>query len=145
MLGIPRDLIFYMHIVTLCVAGCGVLIADKIGFSWFRGKVETLSLKTLARLHNVMGATLALMILSGLALFWPAREYLVAQPSFYIKMTFVILLILNSFAIDALMKVATHTPFKEVSSGKKRFLMISGAVSLCSWIGAGVMAFFLFP
>ena len=92
-----------------------------------------------------MGTALTLMILSGIMLFWPAREYLITQPSFYIKMTFVVLLILNSFVIDTLMEVATRTPFREVSAGKKRFLMISGAVSLCSWVGAGAMAFFLFP
>ncbi len=145
MFGIPRDVIFYTHIATLCAAGCGVVIADKIGFSWFWGKVETLSPRTLSRLHNTMGVALTLMILSGLLLFWPAREYLITRPSFYIKMTFVLVLILNAFVIDHLMTVAQHMPFRDVPPSKKRFLLLSGAVSLASWLGAATMAFFLFP
>lgn len=145
MFGIPRDLIFYTHIATLCAAGCGVVIADKVGFSWFRGKVDTLSSRTLNTLHTLMGVALIGMILSGITLFWPAREYLITQASFYIKMTFVIVLILNAFVIDHLMSVATRMPFRDVSTSQKRFLMISGAVSLCAWVGAATTAFSLFP
>ncbi len=92
-----------------------------------------------------MGAALSLMILSGIALFWPAREYLVTQSSFFLKMIFVGFLIINSFVIDTLMTTATHTPFRELSTAKKRFLLLSGGASFLCWVGAGITAFFLFP
>ena len=145
MFGIPLDIIFFFHISFLCVAGCGILVADKLGLSWFRGKVRTLRAKKLRLLHEVMGGALAGLIATGLLLFWPSRAYLVTQPTFYIKMVFVAALVINSFIIDRLMHDATRMPFAQLSRGRKRALMLSAGISGLCWAGAATIAFFLFP
>ncbi len=145
MLGIPQDYILYIHIATLSVAAAGIIAADKIGFAWFRGTRETVSPHTLHTLHTVVGLALTFMLATGLLLFWPARAFLVTEATFYIKMLFVALLVLNSFAIEYLMETATHTPFRNVSVRHKRLLFLSGAISLGSWVGAATAAFFLLP
>ena len=136
--------IFLIHLIALAVAGCGVLVADKIGFSWIRGKTRTLSHKTLHILHETLSYALAGLILSGLYLFWPARDYLLHQNLFLLKLFFVAVLVINSIAIDRLMVVATKVPFAMVSGKGKVVLFISGAISFACWIGAGLAALLVF-
>lgn len=144
MFGIPYNIIFGVHLAALGIAGCGILVADKLGFAWFRGKKQTLPKRTLHLLHEVMGGSLALLIASGLMLFWPMRDYLVVQPLFYLKMAFIAVLILNSFVIDRLMHLATHMPYRALPRRAKRVLMFSGALSFACWGGAGLAALLLF-
>lgn len=139
-----RDIAFYVHVAALAVALFGVLYADKVGFAWLRGKVTTISPRTLQVLHDVMSLSLATLILSGLYLFWPMREYLLTQPFFLAKLAFVIALVINSLVIDKLMNVAVKLPFAEVSGTGKVVLFLSGAVSFACWAGAVTTAFLLF-
>ena len=139
-----KDFVFLIHLASLAVAAVGVLIADKVGFSWIRGKVKTLHHRTLHLLHETLSYALTLLILSGLYLFWPMREYLLGQPFFLLKMGFVALLVINSIAIDKLMVVATKVPFANVSGKGKVVLFISGAFSFACWVGAGISALVVF-
>jgi hypothetical protein len=137
-------LVFLIHLIALAVAGCGVLVADKIGFSWIRGKTRTLSHKTLHVLHETLSYALAALILSGLYLFWPARDYLLHQNLFLLKMFFVAVLVINSIVIDRLMIVATKVPFAMVSTKGKVVLFLSGAFSFICWGGAVIAAVLVF-
>jgi hypothetical protein len=85
-----------------------------------------------------------LNILSGLYLFWPMREYLLSQPMFWLKIGFVAPLLLNSFAIERLLHLPTRAAFRSLSRRQKLPLMLSGAVSLVCWAGAGITALVLF-
>lgn len=140
----PHDIAFAVHILSLGFVICGVLLADHTGFDWVRGKKETVSPILLTRLHWVVGVGLGLMIGSGFALFWPTKDYLLSTPAFYIKMTFVLALVVNSLVIERLMHVATTKSFKHVSPTTRKKLLASGAVSAVSWVGAAITAFFLF-
>ncbi len=139
-----RDIAFYTHLITLGIAVCGILFADHMGFGWIRGKTPTLNPKTLVRTHWVVGISLGAMLGSGSVLFWNAHQYLLTDPTFYIKMTFVLALIINSFVIERFLNVATTQPFATLTKKQKLPLIISGAVSTLSWIGAATTAFFLF-
>ncbi|HVV38953.1 MAG TPA: hypothetical protein VHD31_01375 [Candidatus Paceibacterota bacterium] len=136
--------VFYSHLASLALAAVGVLYADKLGFSWLRGKQETLQKMHLVWAHYLVSCALVLLILSGLYLFWPMRVYLLHQWLFYVKMAFVLALIVNSFAIGKLMHTATHTPHHTLSWSEKLPFYISGIVSMVCWAGAGVTALLLF-
>jgi uncharacterized membrane protein len=137
------DVAFYTHITSLCVAACGILAADHTGFSWLRGKVETVKAQTLNRLHWAVGVGLGLMLGSGSTLFWFGHEYYLATPAFYVKMTFVLMLLVNSFFIERLMHIATQVPFATLDAHAKRNLYLSGFISTLGWLGAFTTAFFL--
>ncbi len=139
-----NDIMFAIHLTSLAVAAIGILVADHTGFSWIRGKVSTLSSRTLHRLHNSISYALTGLILSGVYLFWPMREYLLGQPLFLLKLGLIAVLVLNSLFIDKLMLVATKMPFASVSNAGKTVLFISGAVSTLCWVGAGVSALVVF-
>ncbi|HVZ75881.1 MAG TPA: hypothetical protein VG934_01255 [Candidatus Paceibacterota bacterium] len=139
-----HEIPFYLHLAALAVAACGLLYADKIGLSWMRGRTETVPSRTLLVLHEVVSVALIVLILTGLYLFWPLREYLLHQRLFYIKMSFVALLVVNSIAIDNLMHTAAHTPFRDLPARLRTGLFVSGGLSFLCWVGAGLAALLLF-
>ncbi|HEY5383220.1 MAG TPA: hypothetical protein VIJ88_01555 [Candidatus Paceibacterota bacterium] len=141
---ILHSIALLIHLGALAVAGCGVLVADKVGFAWMRGKTQKISRRTLHLLHETISYALILLIASGLYLFWPVRSYLLHQNLFLLKMFFVAALVVNSIAIDRLMIVATKVPFASVSTKGKIILFLSGALSFTCWVGAGLSALLLF-
>ncbi len=138
-----QQLLFVIHIGSLCFAGLGVLFADHLAFDWVRGKKATLDPRPLHIAHWIVTVGLSCLILSGLCLFWPMREYLVSQPLFWLKMLFVCALVINSFFIERFMS-AVEKPFATLTRNERLPLMISGAVSTCSWLGAIAVALILF-
>lgn len=144
MLGLSlRDLALYTHLFSLGLSVCGIILADHTGFTWIRGKVDIVRPKTLHLLHWAVGIGLGLMIGSGSVLFWLEHAYLLGTIAFYIKMAFVVALLLNSFFIERLMHTATIQPFNSLTASKKIHFYISGAISTFCWFGAFVSAFFL--
>ena len=139
-----RDIALYTHITSLCLAVCGIVFADHLGFAWVRGKKQTLESRTLIRTHWFVGIGLGLMVGSGSVLFWNSKDYLLTDPAFYIKMSFVLALIINSFIIEKFMQVATVASYATLTPAQKKPLIISGGMSTVSWLGAGITAFFLF-
>jgi cation transport ATPase len=139
-----RDLVFYLHLASLALAGGGMLYADTLAMSWMRGKKDTLWRTHLLRAHYTMTAALALLIATGIYLFWPMHTYLLRQPLFYIKMAFVVTLVINGFVIDRIMHVATYKSFRSLAQLEKLPLFVSGAVSVVCWVGAGTVALLLF-
>ena len=136
---------FPIHMLALAYSAWNIFNADRMGFSWIKGKVNTLDAKEVAKYHKATWIGLLLLIGSGVGLFWPKRDYLLNNPAFYIKMGFIAALFINSFFIDSLQKVATSKSCPSLNSKEKFPLYLSGAVSTISWIGAGITAFFLLP
>ena len=85
------------------------------------------------------------MIITGLFLFYPMREFLLSRPQFYIKMGFVLALCINSVAIGYFSKIPTKKTFASLSNKEKLPLFISGALSTISWIGAALAGLYLIP
>ncbi len=140
-----KDIILTIHLLILACIGVTVLLADKQAFGWMRGKRETLDAVMLARLHRIVLVGLAGMIITGLVLFYPMRTYLLHTPAFYIKMAFVLALVVNGRVIGRFMNVATVRPFSSLTKSERMPLFISGAVSGISWVGAVIAAFFFIP
>lgn len=138
------NLVFFIHIASLCLAGLGVLFADHAAFDWMRGKRRKLVGGGIATVHWTVTIGLACLILSGLYLFWPLRAYLVGEPLFWLKIGFVFALLVNSFFIEHLMHTAERRSFASLSTRERLPLMLSGAVSTISWLGAAGIALILF-
>jgi hypothetical protein len=136
--------VFYIHIASLCLAGIGIFFADKAAFAWLMGKRETVEHKAVLVAHWIVTTGLVCLILTGLYMFWPLRDYLVGQPLFWLKMLFVAALVINSFFIEHLMDAAVRQSFKSLSWRQKLPLVVSGGVSTLSWLGAGIVALILF-
>ena len=136
--------LFLIHVGSLFVAGVGILLADSSAVAWLRGKREVIGRETLFIAHWVVTTGLIGLILTGLALFWPLRDFLLTQPLFWLKMGFVVALVINSFFIEYLMQTAAHHSFASLTYGQKLPFFISGGISTLSWIGAGITALILF-
>lgn len=134
-----------LHLISLSYVAWNIIHADHMGFNWIRGTVQILNENKVTKYHKGLWAGLALMITTGLFLFWPLREFLLARPLFYVKMAFVITLIGNGLVIGILQKTATSKTFASLSLKEKLPLFISGAVSTLSWIGAALAGLFLIP
>ena len=133
-----------VHLFGLAVSVVLIILADGYAMSWLRGKRETLSLAKLKKIHYAITASLGLMILSGLYMFWPARSDYLSLPLFKLKLFFVGILVINSFLIGRLMEVASQKPFRELSGVEKRKIFVSGVASAIGWAGAIFLGFYIF-
>lgn len=139
------DIILPLHLLALAYAAWNIVHADHMGFTWMRGKVATLDPQVVAKYHRGSWIGLSLMIATGLALFWPMREFLLTRPQFFVKMAFVATLVCNGFVIGKLQKTAETKTFASLSFTERLPLFISGAVSTLCWIGAALGGLFLIP
>jgi uncharacterized membrane protein len=133
-----------VHVAILVLTACLVVCTDVAGLLYLLGKKQTLSERFIVWAHRLIFAGLAGMVVTGIILFIPMREYLLVQPNFYVKMMFVLALVVNAFVIGAHMKVASTTPFKLLPQSEKRKLFVSGAISTLSWLGAIFGGIYLF-
>jgi hypothetical protein len=132
--------ILTIHIGTALSLLVLVAYADHMGFSWMRGKVATLPLSRLRKIHHSVYAGLILMGATGLYMFLPLRSFLLYEPAFIIKMSFLLVLLINSVYIGKLTRVASTAPFALLSTSQRRKLFVSGGVSTICWIGIIVAA-----
>ena len=133
-----------LHLLALAYAAWNIFHADHMGFNWVRGKVETLDGTQVKKYHRGTWVGLILAIITGIFAFLNVR-YIIVYPQFYIKMGFVAALIVNSFVIGALSKIPTTKTFISLSTKEKLPLIISGGISMTSWVGAAIMALFIMP
>ncbi len=119
-------------------------LADKEAFDWVSGKKKILDKDMLGRYHSFVWLGLLLLIGTGVLLLYPLRDILLTNPVFLLKMLFVGVLVANGILIGRLQHAATAHPFSELRMGQKIELFASGVISTAGWLGAGVLAFFLF-
>ena len=139
-----NNIVLPLHFTSLLFVAWNVLNADHMGFNWIRGKVDKLDEKKVRTYHYGTWIGLGLMITTGLFLFWPSRDYLLTRPQFFVKMGFVVALIINGFIIGRLQKTAITKTYVSLSTKEKLPLFISGASSTLCWLGAATFAYFLF-
>ncbi len=132
----------HIHLLVLFLTALVIVQADYDAFAYLRGKKSLLDLKRVRYLHYLVTAGLVGMILTGVGLFYDAWGELIDKPSFYIKMVFVLALIVNAVVITTLIPIATKTPFAELTDKVRFKLMISGAISSLSWVGAATVGIF---
>lgn len=139
-----EDIFFYVHMIGLAIAVSGIVRADHQAFGWFRGKKEMLDFAKLMKYHHTVSWGLAILIVSGAFLFWPAREYLIGNALFLVKMFFVLVIVVNSIVIRKFLPIATTKTYASLTYKERLPLLVSGAASGLSWAGAIVAALFLF-
>lgn len=140
-----ETIILPIHILTLIYLAWNIIHADHLGFTWMRGTVPILNASVVNKYHYRTLGGLLMMIITGLFLFYPMREFLLSRPQFYIKMGFVLALCINSVAIGYFSKIPTKKTFASLSNKEKLPLFISGALSTISWIGAALAGLYLIP
>jgi len=123
-----------IHIGAFIVTITAVIIADLHAALWVLGKIPMVQRKRLTVLHDVVSVGLVISITSGFILFLPLREYLVTVEAFWVKLAFVLVLIINSFVIARHMHIPTSRTFGSLTRRERRPLLISGAVSAVSWV-----------
>jgi hypothetical protein len=128
------------HLAALAFSFIVIAIADHDGWRYFRGRTATLSPARLARLHTLAWVGLGGMVVTGMVLVIQHQRVL-DDPLFPVKMLMVLALVINGALIGRLMKVATTTPFAALNMQQRLPLFLSGAVSVCCWIGATVLGF----
>lgn len=139
------EILVPLHLLILGFIAWNILKADHLGFSWIRGSTKTLDTKEVKKYHYRISIGLGLMVVTGLLLFWPMREYLLTRPQFYVKMAFVVTLIVNSFVIAYLQKIPTVKSFSSLSPQEKLPLFISGGISTVCWILTALAGLYLIP
>lgn len=133
-----------IHILGMGFVFAVIIFADKEAFAWMRGKKEILDAQHLRLIHQLTWLGLSILVISGIFLFYPRREYLAAEPLFIIKMLFVGILLTNGVLVGRLMHIATQKPFAMLTHAEKVQLFASGAASFISWVGAFVLGIILF-
>lgn len=131
-----------LHLLLLAFTAIVVLYADYKGLLYMWGKHAVLSPRFVFWSHRFVWIGLIGMILTGAALTAPSWEYRLTQGAFYIKMSMVLVLVINACAIGSFSKVATHTPFTDLEKDQKLQLLVSGTLSVIGWIGSAVIGFF---
>ncbi len=138
------DWLLYVHLLCLLVAVIGIILADRAALGWMRGKLQTIEPKKLLGAHWTVTVALLGLVYSGLFLFWPMHEYLLAQPYFLVKMFLVGALLINGIAIDTLKDIASQQSFASLTSRQKIPLLMSGTISGLAWLGVPVIAYLQF-
>lgn len=140
---IPYNLVLLVHITAFFVNISAVIIADVHAAGWVLGKLSTLPTRRMCFLHRFVQVGLVVSIASGFYMFYPLRDYLLTVPAFYVKIAFVLALLINAGVIGKHLHIATSRTFAEVTGKERRLLIISGAVSTISWVGVFTAAQFL--
>ena len=114
-----------------------------MGFSWIRGKTQKLDEKKVKKIHRNTWIGLLLMIATGSVLFWQEHEYLLGRVQFFVKMAFVITLIINGLVLGKIQQVAINYEWENLTFKQRIPLIISGGVSTLAWLGAFAGAFYI--
>lgn len=131
-----------VHLAILLLTALVIVYADHLGFRYFRGTVRVLDAGRITLLHRIVWVGLLSMILTGVSLAYDRIDYLLSQPVFLLKMGFVLVLIINAGFISALSRLASTVPFSELGARQKTALLVSGALSTISWVGAATIGLF---
>lgn len=131
-----------IHVGAFFITIVAVIIADSSALAWMLGRKKLLEKKTLHLLHNIVNFGLLVIVVTGVLMFIPLQDYLLEVPVFMGKMVFVLALIINSFVIGKHVNLPTTRSYASLSKSEKIPLLISGAVSTMSWLGAFILAHF---
>jgi hypothetical protein len=125
-----------LHIASFVVTIIAVIIADFHALLWMIGKYPTLPSRRMGTLHYVVSIGLLVSLTSGFLMFLPLREELLSISAFWVKMIFVLALVVNSFVISRHMHIPTTQTFASLTTGTRNVLLVSGLISSVCWAGA---------
>ncbi len=132
-----------LHLIALIITAPVILYADHMGFRYFTGRAAVLPERSVVWTHRLVFIGLFVLIATGVMLTVPSWEVWFAKPAFYVKLGFVVTLLINGLFIQKLMTTATRVPYASLSLSDKRTLMTSGALSGIGWVASVLIGFFL--
>lgn len=132
-----------VHLAVLAITALVILYSDHQGFGYFRGKKALLSPRFVHYSHWIVWVGLVAMIATGVGLVIPSWQVYLMDPAFQLKIGFVVVLVVNGFAIGKLAQVASVKPFALLPKREKRTLMISGSLSVIGWVSSSFIGYFL--
>lgn len=130
-----------LHLFFLAISAVFVLAADAHAFAYLRGTPPLLPGRSMGLISAGVWTGIIGLAASGAVMFWPDREYYLAEPAFLVKMAFVAALIVNGLAVIAVTKRAASVPFASLPPAWKAAMILSGGVSSAGWIGAAAIGF----
>lgn len=135
-----------LHMLGVAFGLGGASITDFLFFRALKDqKIDDSENRLLHGMHYVLWAGIALLVLSGIALYWPQASSLLQSAKFIAKMCAVFIVIINglllTFVISPKLQQFDFT-FQDFSLKAMHRLSFSlGAVSATSWYSAFVFAF----
>lgn len=131
-----------LHFLALLITVPAVLYGDHLGVAYVTGRSATIPQKKIVWTHRAVMAGLLLLIATGVATALPMWEILLEKPLFYAKLACVTTLLINSFFINALMHKASAVAYASLGKDEQHVLLVSGGVSVCSWIAAALIGLY---
>lgn len=131
-----------LHVPILLTTMAVILYSDHQALLYFTGRKQILTAKFSVWSHRLVWLGLVAMIFSGVSLVAPSWQFYMSDPVFYIKIWFVLVLVINAVAIGKLLPLAQVRPFRELTPLQRTTLLVSGFLSGLSWTGAIILSYF---
>lgn len=141
------SLLLGFHIAGVVIGLGGAFFSDALFMASVRdGSISEAEMRRLTRVSRIVWTGLVVLFMSGIGLFLLAPAFYLASHSFLAKMTLVGILLANGILFHAVhipwLKRRTGRPFSQAVDFEFRrlSLLVSGAISSVSWMGAFVLA-----
>jgi uncharacterized membrane protein len=123
-----------LHVGSIVLTLLFVVYADEQGLQYLRGKRKTLQRERVRALHRIVAAGLSVIIATGALMVYQDPAFYFGQATYWVKMCFVLVLVVNACVIGFLSRFAVVTPFQELAKRDQWMLLASGGVSAFSWV-----------
>jgi uncharacterized membrane protein len=143
-----KNLIVIFHALAAALGVGAATVADILFFRFLRDlRISEEEAGILQTLSQTIWLALGLLILSGLGLFLPESQNLLAEPKFLAKMLIVGVIIINGLLLNIIVSPKlVHISFGEMHSHHagelrrlRRAAFAFGAVSIVSWYSAFIL------
>lgn len=151
LLIIHHNAIVFFHIIGTIIGFGGAIVSDFMFFKFLKDfKISQFGSEVLDSMHEIIWFGVGIIVLSGIGLYLPDAENLLASPIFKMKMLVVGIIILNgallTFVISPKLSTISFEDGKNPIQRSRLFRRLAfalGAVSSVSWNAAFIMGFVL--
>lgn len=150
LLGHNRGFLVLLHLVGAALGVGAATITDLLFFNFLKDfRVSEKENEIFRLMSQVIWFALIIIILSGIGLFLPDSERLLASPKFLVKMIVVAVIIVNGAALNIfvaprMVKICFGGPHEHEEGELHHLRRLSyalGAISLVSWYSAFILGF----
>ena len=142
----PQTLFTIIHLFGVAIGAGGAFVSDIMFFSSVRDRVISKAEMRFLKLTSKMVWTgLAILFFSGAGLFLLDMNRYLNSDKFLAKMSIVCIIVLNGaiFHASHIPRLSRHQeqhyPSSDEFMRKRSFMLVSGAVSVCSWSSALIL------
>jgi len=145
-------ILIILHILGVVIGAGGAFAGDAMFFSSIRDKKISHTEMRFLKLSSTMVWTgIGIIVLSGIAIFLSDIDHYFHSAKFLAKMTIVAIIIINGVIFHSIhlprlhRHAESHFPSSDEFIRKTPYLIMSGAISLVSWLSAFVLGFLEHP